>query len=276
MPLLDAHVHLQEEVLEGLVPEVLARARGAGVEYFVSNGTHVGDWESTRAIAATEPGVVPCFGLHPWFIAEQPPDWPDRLEEFLRATPSGIGEAGLDGSIATPALPEQTEALRIQLRLAHRLGRPVMLHCVRAFGHLLDLLRQEGPPEAGFLLHSYSGAPEMVKEFAPLGGWFSISGAVLHERHKRARRALMAVPLDRLVVETDAPAMPPPPPFRPHQLPADGGRCWNEPANLPQIVEGVAGLRGLTAAALTEIAWDNARRFLGELLCTTNDSPVRS
>jgi TatD DNase family protein len=271
MRLVDAHLHLQEEILEGFVPDVLAVARSEGVGLFVSNGTHTGDWEATLAIAREHPDVVPCFGLHPWFIAEQPDDWPDRLESYLTAVPSGVGETGLGGACGVP-MEEQVRALRLHLDLAKRLGRPLMLHCIRAVGRLLEVLRSDGPPEAGFLLHAYAGSAESVPDFARLGGWFSFGGGSLHEGRRRAHLAVSAVPLDRLLVETDAPALLPPPEYRAHLFRSADGRSWNAPANLASIVRGIARLRAMDAAELGEITARNARAFLGGDLCATLDS----
>jgi len=294
--LVDAHLHLQEEVLEGHVEGVIARARAEGVRCMVSNGTHPGDWQWNLQIAEGHPDVVPAFGVHPWFVEDLPGDWLDRLEALLRSVPSGVGEVGIDacadakwgrspfptdssllvltsaGKGLRPHFARQEAVFRAQLDLAGRLDRTVTIHCVRASGRLLGILNDIGPMPRGFLLHAFGGPAEMVPQFARLGAFFSVGGNVLDARHRRARAALRVIPPERLLLETDAPTMVPPPEFRPFSIPADDGRVWNEPANLPAIARGVADLLSLSPDELVNLTGANAQRFFGELLCHTRAS----
>ncbi len=268
-PLIDAHNHLQEEVLEPHLPAVLARARAAGVTSQVVNATHEGDWAQVRALAAACPDLIPCFGLHPWFVGERREGWLERLRTLLLEVPSAVGEIGLDRWFRDCDEEAQEKVFIAQLRLARELGRPVMVHCLKAWGWLREVLEREGAPPAGMLIHAYGGAAEMIPPLAALGACFSFGGSVLDEHKRRARLALMVVPLDRLLVETDAPALPPPEPYRPHVVMGERGELYNEPANLPAILDGLAALRGVPADELREITWDNARRLLGSLLPET-------
>lgn len=288
MPLLDAHNHVQEEVLQPLLPAVLRRARAAGVTAQIVNGTGEQDWAEVRRLAATEPGVIPAYGLHPWFVGERSAEWREVLEEYVTgATTTGsgrvrengpvtarpatmtpavttphttaavIGEIGLDRRQPGLDYAAQEQVFREQLALATRLGRPVMIHCLQAWGWLLDVLREVGPPPAGFVVHGYGGAADLLPELTALGGYFSFAGTVLDPARKRAREALRAAPRARLLLETDAPAMPPPAAYR---LP---DAEYNEPANLPLIVAGVAELLGMPADDLAALTWENGERLLG-------------
>lgn len=268
--LVDAHVHLQEEILEGGVDEAVTLALSEGVALFVCNATHPGDWGATTEIARRHRSVVPCYGLHPWFVSEAESDWQELLHRLLRDSRSAVGEIGLDAT--RPDLEAQTVAFRAQLALARELGRPAMIHCVRRLGRLLEILRADGTPEAGVLLHAYSGPAEMIPDFAALGARFSFGGGCLDPRRSRARLALRAVPPELLAVETDAPALPPPEPFRPYTVrDADGG-AWNHPANLPSVVGGLAALLDEPVEALGERTARNARALLGDLACRTDGS----
>jgi len=271
--LVDAHAHLQEEVLEGHVPGVMARAAAAGVRWIICNGTHENDWAQTAEIARAYAGVVPCFGLHPWFVCERSAGWLERLEEHLLAVPSGVGEIGLDRWHEPRDEATQELVFRQQLELARRLGRPVVIHCLRAWGWLMDVLRDTGAPSAGMLLHAYGGPPDLIRPLASMGGYFSFAGDVLEERRKKKRASLLAVPLDRLLIETDAPAMLPPEGARPHVVLGDEGEIWNEPANLPAIAEGISGLLGLSSGELAAVTCENAQRLFGGIGCRPIDSP---
>jgi TatD DNase family protein len=128
----------------------------------------------------------------------------------------------------------------------------------------MDALRRSPRPARGFLLHAYGGSAELAREFAALGAYFSFNGYFLGER-QGARRAVFAVlPADRLLVETDAPAMPPPPEFRPYPLPgvADGNPV-NHPANIGAIYTGLAALRETALDRLTAQVAENFRRLFG-------------
>jgi TatD DNase family protein len=273
-PFVDAHVHLQEEVLEPLLPGVLERARRAGVSTFICNGTHPGDWGRVAWLARTVPGVLPCYGLHPWFTVDRPAGWLDDLAPRLRAGALALGEIGLDH--ARPGLDEAAQrlAFRQQLALARELDLPAVIHCVRAWGTLAELLAADGPPARGFQLHAYGGPAEMVAPLLRLGAYFSFAGTAVNPRSTRVRAALAQVPADRLLVETDAPALVPVPEFRPSALTGPGGEPLNEPANLPAILAGVAALRGVLPEALAQTVRDNACRLLGDACCSPTPSPA--
>lgn len=260
--LIDAHNHLQEEVLVPYVDGVIERARQAGVGEMWCNGTAEDDWQAVLDLAKADSEVVPFFGLHPWFVKERSPDWLAELERFLDAGPSGVGEIGLDRLVKKADEAAQEEVFRAQLDLARRHDLPVTIHCLKAWGWMLEVLRDMAPSLPLMLIHAYGGAAELVQPLTDLGAWFSFAGSVLDERHMRARAALQAVPLDRLLIETDAPALIPPEPYRPYTLMTDDGHIYNEPANLPAIAEGIAELLGMPAQRLAELTADNAARFL--------------
>jgi len=262
-PLIDCHVHLQEAVFAPDLGDVLGRAAEAGVRRLVCNGTREDDWPSVLRIARASPGVVPCFGLHPWYVAGRSPDWLPKLECLLQTVPSGVGEVGLDRRADGRDEAAQEALFRAQLALGRRFHRPVMIHCVRAWGWFLDVLRDEAPLPAGMLLHAYSGSAELLGELLERGAYFSFAGSVLAAGRRRTQGALQQVPLDRLLIETDAPALPPPATGHPGSAGSVGGSDRDEPANLPALLRGIAELRGMTQARLSQSVWENACRFFG-------------
>lgn len=258
---IDAHNHLQEEVLAPHVEGVIDRARLVGVGEMWCNGTAEDDWQAVLNLAQAHHEIVPFFGLHPWFVKERSDGWLQELQRFLDAAVSGVGEIGLDRMVAGADEAAQEEVFRTQLKLARQRDLPVTIHCLKAWGWILDILRDMAPALPPMLIHAYGGAAELVRPLADLGAWFSFAGSVLDERHRRARAAVQAVPLERLLIETDAPALLPPEPCRPYALQAGDGHIYNEPANLPAIAEGMAGLLGLSAERLGELTAENATRF---------------
>jgi TatD DNase family protein len=189
-----------------------------------------------------------------------------------------VGEIGLDRWILDSAKPddprltglrrapleEQGEVFLKQLALACGENRPVTIHCLQAFGALDGVLRHVNTPERGFLLHAYGGPEEMVPQFAERGAYFSFNGAFLDERHRAKQAAFRRVPADRLLVETDAPAMPLPAARERCTLPAapDGSRI-NHPANLRAAYEGLAEIRGVPLEHLAAQVAENFARFFG-------------
>ena len=282
----DAHNHLQDERFAGRHAEILADCRGAGVAKMVVNGACETDWPLVARLATEFPEVViPSFGCHPWYLDELTSDWKETQIRWLDETPGAvIGEIGIDrwmlenpdrwraylgaatasvGSDREPTpMPDQEAVFIWQLKLAAERGLPVSIHCLEAFGRLLELLLEHWRPGQGFLLHSYGGPAEMVPAFAKLGGYFGFPGAHLAPQKLKRREVFRVVPRDRLLVETDAPDQPLP---QPAFLFSDSaGRSWNHPANLAAVYRGLAKFLDEDPAALAADVGANFER----LFCT--------
>lgn len=263
MTWVDSHVHLQADVFRADLPGLLALARTQGVSRWVCNGTRPADWPVVWQLAREHADVIPCFGLHPWYVTPHGTKDLASLIFFLDQMPSAMGEIGLDRWIEPRDEALQEAVFRAQLELARDRQLPVMIHCVRAWGWLLDVLRSIPPLPAGFLLHAYGGAADLVKPLAEMGAYFSVGGGVLAEHSSRRRESLSHVPPDRLLLETDAPDILPPPAFRAFTMRDADGRERNHPANLGSMAAGVARLLNRTPEALARQTTENARRFLG-------------
>ena len=263
--LIDSHVHLQDEAFASDRARVLQRAAAAGVRWMVCNGTCEADWPAVLELARGHSGIVPCFGLHPWYVRQRSDQWLERLEHYLGAIPSGVGEVGLDRWIADRDETAQEQVFLAQLELARSLRHPVMIHCLRAWDWLMTVLRRATPLPASMMIHAYGGPVDLIQPLADMGAYFSFAGTVLDESKVRTRLAICQVPRDRLLIETDAPDLLPPAPFRQPKTAATAGREVNEPANLPAILGGIARLIGETEPRLRATLWDNGRRFLGGL-----------
>ncbi len=265
-PFYDAHNHLQDERFGDRAAELLETCRQAGVGRMVVNGACEADWPQVLALAQKSPQVLPSFGYHPWYITERTPGWLDSLVPFLDAVPSGIGEIGLDRWKPDLSYEGQEEVFVAQLRLAAERNLPASIHCLQAWGRMLELLKAGPLPVRGFLLHSYGGPQELVKPLARLGAYFSFPGYYAHARKERQRETFRQVPADRLLIETDAPDQ---------QLPVElnrfpltdlqSGKPLNHPANLGAVYQFVAELRGVTLETLTAEVKQNFLRLFGGL-----------
>lgn len=293
MTFLDAHNHLQDPWLDEHRERVLADLPPAGVRACVVNGTSETDWADVASLCARFPrshfpssdsrlALLPSYGLHPWNVGNATPAWREELLRCLDADPHAfVGEIGLDRWILDRARPddprlaglrrasldEQRDAFTWQLALAAERNSPVTLHCLDAWGALVETLRQARLPRRGFLLHAYGGSAELAREFAQLGAFFSFNGYFLGERQAPKREVFKTLPLERLLVETDAPAMPLPSDRRTHHLPglADGNPI-NHPANLGAVYQGLADVRGLPLETLADQIAQNFQRLFGAAL----------
>jgi TatD DNase family protein len=152
-------------------------------------------------------GVYPAFGVHPMHAGLADDTVLARLASIASAGVA-IGEIGLDPEYAVP-LENQERAFREQLRLAVRLGLPVLIHCRRAFQRTVRILQEEGAHHVGGIMHAYSGSSEMAREFIRLGFAISVSGMVTRDNSLRLIKVVHALPLEELVLETDAPDLTP-------------------------------------------------------------------
>ena len=264
---IDSHNHLHDRRIAADRDRWWAQWRAAGVRAAVVNGTSPDDWPAVAQLQRRHPqAVFASYGLHPWQVRTAPADWQDRLQRQLDRAPAvGIGEIGLDKWIRQPDLPAQKRAFVWQWRLAVERDLPVTVHCLRAWGHLIDLLRHLPGLPRGFLLHSFAGPAELLPGLLDLGAHVSFSGHLMHPRKQAVAELFRAaVPADRLHVETDAPDMAPP---------DDGAMWWldetapnpgprlNHPANLPRIGAFLAGLRGLSAGQTADLCRANTTRL---------------
>lgn len=260
--MIDCHLHLQDPRFAGDLVEIVATTRSIGIGRFIVNGTGPHDWGAVSQLADQYPEVTPSFGLHPWQVGSEPEDWLADLEaRLLRHPEAGVGEIGLDRWIEGHDLERQSEVFLAQLELAGRMERPLSIHCLQAWGRLCEILT-EHTPRSGFLLHSYGGPAEMVDRFTDLGAYFSISGYFLRPEKAGKLAVFDRIPPERLLLETDAPDMIPPPELRPYPLispPADtSNKEPNHPANLVAVYGAVAAHRGMSREELEDLI---ARNF---------------
>jgi TatD DNase family protein len=260
----DAHNHLQDDRFDGRQGELLAACAQVGVARMVVNGACEGDWPQVLALAKRFPQVLPSFGYHPWYLHERTADWQKNLVKFLDTVPSAVGEIGLDRW--KPGLPYagQEETFIAQLRLAAERNLPASIHCLQAWGRMLDILQAEPRPARGFLLHSYGGSQEMVKAFADLGGYFSLPGYYAHARKERQRETFKQIPADRLLIETDAPDQLLPDARNDFPLTDEKpGKPINHPANLAAVYHFAAELFGEPVETLAPRVEENFLRLFG-------------
>jgi TatD DNase family protein len=254
MKLFDSHCHLQDARYDGDRDAVIASARAAGVAGMLCCGTEERDWPAVQALARHHAGVYAALGLHPWYLAGRTPDWLATLEAALPGL-AAIGEIGLDHALTPRDDAGQEEVFLAQLRLSIDARKPVSVHCRKAWGRLVELLAEAGPHPAGIILHAYGGSADLVSTLVPYNVYFAFGGTLTLPQARRAPEALCAVPLDRLLLETDAPDIP---------LVINGDRePRNAPDRMPVILQHAARLRDLRADELADITWENSCRVFG-------------
>lgn len=251
--LLDTHCHLNCEPLLSSLAGNLESARRAGVVGCVVPGVRPADWEGIGRLPREYAGLYAAFGIHPMHADLADGAALERLEG-IAATGVAVGEIGLDPLYPAP-LELQERAFREQLRLAIRLGLPVLVHCRRLFQRTLMILREERADRVGGIMHAFSGSPEMAREFIRLGFAISLCGTVTWQGAARPLRLAAELPLQSLVLETDAPDLAPEP-FRGEP---------NRPAWLRELLVAVAGIRGMLVADLARATTENALRVLGRI-----------
>jgi len=275
--LYDAHQHFHFDLL---TPHRAAIARdyaAIGLKQAVVNGTNEEEWPVVAALAREHGWILPSYGIHPWDCGNRSAAWLGNLRAALQADPTaGVGEIGLDrwiidgikpddpriAGLRVASLEEQSEVFAAQLVLAAEFDRAASIHCVQAFGALLEVLQKSPLPARGFLLHGYGGPAEMIKTFADLGAFFSFNIEMLAPRLSARLENFKVIPADRLLVETDAPTKAPPAALNRFPLPpaADGSEV-NHPANIAVTYQSLADLRGMPLEALASQVEQNFRRL---------------
>ncbi|MEI6715186.1 MAG: TatD family hydrolase [Verrucomicrobiota bacterium] len=264
--LFDAHCHLQDPRLASGLQPYLDRCRKENISGWMINSTRESDWNAVSKLAANTPGIKASYGLHPWWQDERSPHWASLLEQKLRDEPTaGIGETGLDQWMQGANLSDQIEILNTHLELARQFDRPISIHCLKAWPELKRVINLFGKLPKGFLLHSYAGPPEMTAFWVEAGAYFSFSPAFLAPRKTPQRATFNNIPLDRLLIETDAPDMPPPSEMEVAPLKSAEGKHLNHPVNLVLCLKALATDRGITEQKMAEILRTNSNRLFGSV-----------
>lgn len=255
MQWIDTHAHLNNEDFAATVGEVVARAAAAGVESILVIG--IDSPSSVRAIQLAQqyPSLYAVVGLQPNGLASLPPESWDEIREMSTAQKVvAIGETGMDRYWDSTPIPMQRDYFLRHLHLAHELSLPVVIHCREAEADILEVFDEftnaVGGPIQG-VMHSFSGSKETALRSIELGLHVSIAGMVTYKKNDALREMAAAIPLDRLLVETDSPYLAP----VPHR-----GKT-NEPAFVVHTGACLATVHGVSAEEIAQTTTANARRL---------------
>ena len=267
MSWIDTHCHLDAPEFDADRPAVLARARAAGVDLLVLPAVQAGHFEAVRTLAHQH-GLAYALGIHPLCVDGAADADLDRLAEALhqhRDDPRlvAVGEIGLDHFVPGLDLGRQARFYRAQLQLAREAGLPVILHVRRSADALLAGLRR--CPVPGGIAHAFNGSAVQAAIFTGLGFRLGFGGTLSFERALQIRRLAGSLPETALVLETDAPDIPPHWLYRSAAERAAGASSRNEPAELPRIAGHLAALRGWTLVQTAAITSANALTALPRL-----------
>lgn len=258
---IDTHSHLQADVFDSDLYEVVARARAAGVIDIVICAGSRNDWDRCAEIAH-DCNLSYTLGIHPLFTPEAQEEDLAALESKVQAAMEdphfvGIGEVGIDCYVGTLDDEKQEHFFARQLRIARRFDLPLSVHIRRSSSRLLKYLNRT--PVAGGVIHAFNGSQDEYDRFAKLGFHFGFGGASTYDGSLRIRHHLSASPQSAWVLETDAPDIP-------SSRRRDEGNLRTEPVDIVETGELAAALRGISVQEASETALRNALRAFPRLL----------
>lgn len=248
--LIDSHCHLDAPEFDADREAVIARARAAGVMTQVIPAVAASGWPKLRDLCTEGSGLRPAYGMHPMFLAEHRREHIDALRALLRNERAvAVGECGLDFHVPGLDQTQQRFLFDAQLRIAREFDLPVIVHARKAVDAVIAAIRTIGGLRG--IVHSFSGSEQQAEQLWKLGFCLGIGGPVTYERAQRLRRIVAAMPIEFLLLETDAPDQP--------DAFHRGER--NEPARLTDVRDCVAELRGMSSDALAVATSRNAKRL---------------
>lgn len=251
--LVDAHCHFDFPAFDGRRDEILDRCRSLGVDRLVIPGVTRNNWDRVVRTSEACGSADYCLGIHPWYVDAHDASALDELKQRLQARDPrclGLGECGLDRLRGD--LSQQREWFRAQAEIAEELCMPLVVHSVRTHDEViaeLNAARFSGRA----LIHGFSGSYEQGRKLVSRGCMLGVGGVVTHDRARKTRDAIARLPLESLMLETDAPDMSP-----------EGiAQGENSPEHLPRVLASLAYLRGVSQADLAEQLGSNTRAFFG-------------
>ena len=250
--LIDTHCHLDVAAFDSDRPEVLARARTAGVAGIVVPGIDAQGWAGLLDICSAEPDLYPALGLHPVFVERHSSADLDALARLVAdASPVAVGEIGLDFFLRELDRDRQIALFDAQLSIARDAGLPVLLHVRKAHDQALAMLRRA--QVVGGIAHAFNGSLQQAQRYLDLGFKFGFGGMLTFERSNKLRALARDLPLYAIVLETDAPDLT----VASHR----GER--NSPEYLPEVVAALAEIRDEGVPELARRTTQNAEAVLG-------------
>ncbi len=257
MRLIDSHAHLDEESFDADRPEMIARAFEAGVERIISIGTTLDTSRKAVELASEYPNIFATVGIHPNYVHEaKEDDWEAIVKLAESPKVVGLGETGLDRYWKFAPFELQVDYFRRHLRLSRETGLPFVVHCRDAEAETMEELRREyaqGPLHG--VRHCFVGSTEGAKESLEMGMYISFAGMVTFKANQKLRETAIAIPDDRILVETDSPYLAP--------VPMRGKR--NETSFIAHTAEFLAKLRGLSTEEFVKSTRSNTLRAFPKL-----------
>lgn len=255
MRFIDTHCHLDAAEFGGGQPDVVRDAATTGVDCIVVPSVARSNFDTVRGLCKQHPNCAPAYGIHPMYTDDAQPDDLEVLRECL-ALPGtvAVGEIGLDFFIEHYDRERQEYFFVEQLKLSKKFDLPVLLHIRRAQDTILKHLRQH--KVCGGIAHAFNGSRQQADEFIKLGFKLGFGGAMTYSRATRLRELAATLPLESIVLETDAPDIPPD--FLERGLP-------NEPKYLPRIAQTLANLRNMTLEEIARSTTGNVLSVLPKL-----------
>lgn len=249
--LFDTHTHLDSTKFDEDRTEVIERARAAGVHMLVNIGFNRETIPTTMALAEQYDFIYAAVGWHPVDSIDMLPEdleWIERLCAHKKVV--AIGEIGLDYHWDTSPKEVQQRVFREQIRLARKVGKPIVIHNRDAHEDVIRILQEENAAEVGGVMHCFSGSWETAKQCLDMNFYISFGGPVTFQNARVPKEVVKRVPLDRLLIETDAPYLAPSP-YR-------GKR--NESAYVSRVAETIAELLGKTVDEIASITSENGKK----------------
>ena len=250
----DSHAHYDDAKFDGDRAGLLRGLPASGVIGVINCATNEETARSTLALAEEYDYIFAALGCHPEEVDADFPTYLEALAELAAAHPRvvAVGEIGLDYHWRKDNAPLQKEVFARELELASEIALPVVIHDREAHADVMELCRRYRPRG---VLHSFSGSAELAKEYVAMGMYIGVGGALTYQYAKKQPRVVAEIPLDRLLVETDAPYSTP--------EPLRGER--NDSTKIPLVAERIAEIKGVTADEVLDAAAQNAEKIFGIL-----------
>lgn len=250
LELTDSHAHIDDASFASDREAMFQRAHDAGIRHIVVPAIDQASWARIAELCADHAEALPAYGMHPIYIDQHRPEHIEQLTAWLKTHRAvAVGEIGLDYFLPELDVERQREYFQKQLHIARDFDLPVIVHARRALDEVTSTMRRIGGLRG--VVHSFSGSLQQAERLWEMGFHMGIGGPVTYERAQRLRHVVATMPVERLLLETDAPDQP--------------GACHrgerNEPSNIVEVLNVIAGLRGESPEAIAEATTRNARNL---------------